>query len=83
MDMGALQALRQHGVRRVDERLDQLHLHRSGSRACGIGHGAVFAQHVLDDFVQHFRLHRLLHEVPGARAAAPPRCSPDSRRKTP
>src|SRR5215471_16233742 len=25
---------------------------------------AVFAEHVLDDFVEHFRLHRLLHEMP-------------------
>src|SRR5579862_9923074 len=34
-----------------------------GSRSCGIGYGSVFAQHVLDDFVEYFRLHRLLHEM--------------------
>src|SRR6202045_2137002 len=44
---------------------------RSGSRAGGVGHGAVFTHHVLDNFVQHFRLHRLLHEMP---------CSPLPRR---
>src|SRR5258708_4506052 len=33
------------------------------SRSCGIGYSAVVAQHVLDDFVENFRLHRLLHEM--------------------
>src|SRR5438270_9618826 len=33
------------------------------SRSGRVGHGSIFAQHVLDDFVKHFRLHRLLHEV--------------------
>src|SRR6185295_8814357 len=37
----------------------------SGSRTSSIGHGAVFAEHVLDDFVQNFRFDRLLHEVTG------------------
>ena len=28
-----------------------------------MGHGSILTQHVLDHFVQHFGLHRLLHEV--------------------
>src|SRR5207248_7560163 len=36
------------------------------SRSCGVGHGPVFAHHVLDDFVEHFRLDRLLHEMASA-----------------
>src|SRR5713226_2637182 len=35
----------------------------SGSRARGRGHSTVLTHHVLDDFVQHFRLDRLLHEM--------------------
>src|ERR1700753_1100805 len=34
-----------------------------GSRSCPGRYRPVFAQDVLDDFVQHFRLHRLLHEM--------------------
>src|ERR1700686_164318 len=34
-----------------------------GSRSGGGRDGAVIAQDVLDHFVQHFRLHRLLHEM--------------------
>src|SRR5215469_12381212 len=36
------------------------------SRSCGIGDRAIFAEDVLDNFVEHFRLHRLLHEMPGS-----------------
>src|ERR1700732_1190255 len=43
----------------------------SGSRAGGVGPPPLFTHHVLDNFVQHFRLHRLLHEMP---------CSPLQRR---
>src|SRR2546426_8881200 len=35
----------------------------SGSRARGVGHNAVLTHHVFDDFVQHFRFNRLLHEM--------------------
>src|SRR5579864_981155 len=34
-----------------------------GSRSCGIRHCAVFTKHVLDHFVEHFRLHGFLHEM--------------------
>src|SRR5579862_5990765 len=34
-----------------------------GSRSGRSRNGPVFSQHILDDFVQHFRLHRLLHEM--------------------
>src|SRR5713226_8991190 len=34
-----------------------------GSSACGRGHSTVLTHHVLDHFVQHFRFHRLLHEM--------------------
>src|SRR5579863_2971364 len=37
------------------------------SRSSGASYGTIFAHHVFDDFVEHFRLHRLLHEM--ARAA--------------
>src|SRR5215471_7124418 len=33
------------------------------SRSRGIGDCAIFAQHVLDDFVEHFRLYGFLHEM--------------------
>src|SRR5580704_14577422 len=36
------------------------------SRSGCAGHGAVIAEHVLDDFIEHFRLYRLLHEMPRA-----------------
>src|SRR6478735_5477154 len=36
------------------------------SRSGGVGNSSVFTQHVLDDFVEHFRLHRLLHEMASA-----------------
>src|SRR2546427_8279146 len=35
----------------------------SGSPARGVGHNAVLTHHVFDDFVQHFRFNRLLHEM--------------------
>src|ERR1019366_7111029 len=41
------------------------------SRSRCVRYGTVVAQYVLDDFVQHFRLHRLLHEMT---------CSPLQRR---
>src|ERR1700728_1755906 len=34
-----------------------------GSCSGRSGNGSVIAQNVLDDFIQHFRLHRLLHEM--------------------
>src|SRR5579863_3140000 len=37
-----------------------------GSRSGSAGHRSVVAQHVLNDFIEHFRLHRLLYEVAGA-----------------
>src|ERR1700751_3647690 len=36
------------------------------SRSCSVGYRAIFAENVLDDFVEHFRLHRLLDEMPGS-----------------
>src|SRR3954453_8510525 len=36
----------------------------SRSRASRVGDCAVFAEHILDDFVEHFRLYRFLHEMP-------------------
>src|ERR1700739_4880544 len=37
-----------------------------GSRSGGVGNRSILAQHVLEDFVEHFRLHWLLHEMPCA-----------------
>src|SRR5438270_1118681 len=37
-----------------------------GSCAGGTGHGCIFSEHVLYDFVQYFRLDRLLYKVPRA-----------------
>src|SRR5579872_11472 len=37
---------------------------RLDPRAGRVSDGAVFSHYVLDDFVQNFRLHRLLHEMP-------------------
>src|SRR5215831_4363498 len=34
------------------------------SRSCSVGYRAILAEDVLDDFIEHFRLHRLLHEMP-------------------
>src|ERR1700728_2973917 len=34
-----------------------------GSRSSGAGDRTIFAHHVFDDFVEHFRLHRLLYEM--------------------
>src|SRR3954462_11730018 len=36
----------------------------SCSRASRVGDCAVFAEHILDDFVEHFRLYGFLHEMP-------------------
>src|SRR5579862_2485298 len=36
------------------------------SRSCCVGDRPIFAQHVLDDFVEHFRLHWFLHEMSSA-----------------
>src|SRR5579864_330718 len=35
----------------------------SSSRARGAGHGCIVSKHVFDDFVEHFRLDRLLHKM--------------------
>src|ERR1044071_8945204 len=37
-----------------------------GSRSGSVGNGSVFAQHVLDDLIQHFGLDRFLHEMASA-----------------
>ncbi len=59
----ALQALREHRIRRVDKRLNQLHLHRLRLPRRPRSLDAIVSQHVLDDFVEHFGLHRLLYEM--------------------
>ncbi len=54
-----------------------------GSRAGSMGCAAIFSKHVLNDFVQHFRFYRFLHEMTRSPAAMPPQCSPDNPQRTP
>src|SRR5229473_5067381 len=63
---GRLQPLRQDGVGRVNERLNQVHPHDLCSSSDAPRRDSVVTHHVLDDLVENFRLHRFLHEVTGA-----------------
>src|SRR5579872_6400830 len=46
---------------------------RSRSGSCSVVDRTIFTEHVLDDFIQHFRLHRFLHEM----TSAPLQCRHD------
>src|SRR5215472_4747707 len=36
------------------------------SRSCSVRYRPVLTEHILDDFIEHFRLDRLLHKVPSS-----------------